>query len=241
MLEIVETIVIPFGLKINILLVLFSISLWQTLYCILRSCLPSKSPEWSCRLVSIIHGAIAGIIGMQQCFGNPCPLLIKNQPSTNVQRLLLAGSAGYFIHDLLWCLVYKTESFLMLCHHIFSLSALIRLFSRSTSGAQACCALGGAEITNPLLQLRWFLRYAGHRESIIFMIAECLFSLLFFMVRILCGTLVMIVVKTDWEIWLMYLILYLISWLFMFNIITYFRKRIMNVHNPPEHMAQVDS
>lgn len=45
-------------------------------------------------------------------------------------------------------------------------------------------ALGLTEITNPLLQVRWFLKHHGKRDTIAFKIIEILFLFCFFVIRL---------------------------------------------------------
>nr|CAD7427171.1 unnamed protein product [Timema monikensis] len=88
---------------------------------------------------------------------------------------------------MIWCLYHQTEGATMLVHHAVSIVALGRILMKGYSGTEAVAGIGGLEITNPLLQVRWFLRTAGYKNTIPFVLVEMCFMATFFVIRILGG------------------------------------------------------
>ncbi|EFA01982.1 TLC domain-containing protein 5 [Tribolium castaneum] len=200
--------------------------IWAASYQLLRATLPSKNREYCCRVLSFLHGIITAFVGINQCFLIDTPFEHPEWRTTNSQRFLMVCSLGYFIHDLVWCFVYQRDSKLMLAHHLYSVCALRRMLYKNNSGAQATCALGSMEISNPMLQIRWFLRSEGYYPSNLYTSVEITFMIIFFLVRIVLGTYFLIVIafqpKNDWDFRVLAVTIYAMSWMFMINITKYF-------------------
>lgn len=69
-------------------------------------------------------------------------------------------------------------------HHIVTVTGLIYYSFKLTQHYYILFALGITEMTNPLLQIRWYLKYHGMRDTINFKIVEGLFILSFFFIRV---------------------------------------------------------
>jgi hypothetical protein len=65
---------------------------------------------------------------------------------------------GYFIFDFAWLLVHQPTEYVMMVHHITSGSGLLFSLYYGVSGCELLATIGGAEVSNPLLQARWFLK-----------------------------------------------------------------------------------
>ncbi|KAK9873053.1 hypothetical protein WA026_020787 [Henosepilachna vigintioctopunctata] len=206
----------------------FSTILWTLCYKMFRRIFPTKSPEYNCRLATVIHGGTTAIVGLNQCFLNENPFHHPNWVTTNLQSGLLIFSLGYFIYDLCWCCYYKTETGLMIVHHVFSIVALKSILWKGYSGGQTSCCLGFMEVTNPFLQLRWLLRYEGYHSTMLFTAVEIFFFTLFFIVRVLIGTYILLNVlfeeKNDTDFKLGIAFFYVISMMFVFRISKYVVK-----------------
>lgn len=96
-------------------------------------------------------------------------------------------------------------------------------------GGQTACALGTMEMTNPLLQGRWFIRYEIGRDNFLFKSVEIIFMVVFFFVRLVIGTyigsLILLNPANNLEYKVMTISLYVMSWLFMVNIYGYFHYK----------------
>lgn len=75
----------------------------------------------------------------------------------------------------------------MLAHHTLSILGIVSALGMGESGIEACAVLFGSEITNPLLQARWFLKQMGRYDSLIGDLVDLLFITLFAFVRIGIG------------------------------------------------------
>lgn len=222
--------------------VVASASLWRFGYTAARLLLPRKSSEYCCRIITFIHGLLVAFIGVNQCFLIDSPFDHPEWRTSYMQSFVMVASLGYFIHDLEWCIKHQKEEKLMIAHHIYSVFALFRMLFKGYSGAQATCALGSMEITNPLLQLRWFIRSEGMYPSVLFTSVETTFMIIFVAIRIVLGTYYMIIIlkepKNDWDFVILSLTIYIMSWMFLFNIIKYllikyfgFKRNFDDLHN----------
>lgn len=194
-------------------------------YIALRRLFKKRDPEYSSRLVAFFHGLVTAFFGINQCFYIDTPFYHPEWRTTYLQTLILVFSAGYFIHDLIWCLQYAREDKLMIVHHIYTVIFLIRILFKKVSGAQTTCGLGAMELTNPLLQARWFIRSEGLYPSLLFLTTETVFLMSYVFVRIILGTYVMSIIikhpKNDTDFIISSIIIYVISWIFFINIIKY--------------------
>lgn len=75
----------------------------------------------------------------------------------------------------------------MLAHHTISILGILLTLWLGESGIEACAVLFGSEITNPLLQTRWFLKHSGRYDSFLGDVVDVLFVLLFVFMRIFVG------------------------------------------------------
>lgn len=205
---------------------LFSTALWSGFYLSVQHLFPEKSPEWCSRAVTFVHGAGSALTGLSECYFQLDSMFESpNEAQTSNQQIILLVSLGYFLFDLIWCLSYQTESWLMLVHHAFSCIALARLLRYNYAGAQTCCGIGGMEVTNPILQIRWFLRTSDYYHTKVFTIADISFILFFFIMRMGFGTYFFINIlfrfKNNAEYILYTGLLYLISLLFVVDILNY--------------------
>lgn len=220
--------------------VYISFTCWCGLYLLASIIFSTKEPEYRSRLVTVIHGVFSAIQGTSQCFQDDWTFREPDKPTNSFQAFLIVFSLGYFMEDLVWCLYYQTESNLMVAHHVYSCIALLRILRSRKAGGQTTCTLGALEITNPLLQARWFIRSHGMRNSVLFIAVEITFILVFTIMRIIIGSvvcfLIVITPANDWEYKFLSGIIYIISWMFMINIVKYIN--IKYLHGDFEHRLQ---
>jgi len=78
----------------------------------------------------------------------------------------------------------------MIFHHILSILGIGFTLCRGINGTELMATLFGTEITNPILQLRWFLRSAGvsARSPTIAMAVDFCFLIVFTVMRICIGS-----------------------------------------------------
>lgn len=80
----------------------------------------------------------------------------------------------------------------MLCHHVVSIFGLSICLVTEYYGTELIALIFGSEITNPLLQLRWFLRKFGYQDTVIAECVDVAFILGFTCIRMGVGTYLMI-------------------------------------------------
>lgn len=222
--------------------ILSSFLSWCFVYLVTTLIFRNRYPEYWSRIVALLHGLYTAFQGTNQCFIDDWSFDDPNKPTTSYQAFIILFSLGYFMEDLLWCLYEKSESNLMVAHHVYSCIALTRILFSGTTGGQTTCVLGAMEITNPFLQARWFIRSHGMRETALFGAVEISFMLLFFVLRIVVGSYVSLLIifnpQNDWEYKILSILIYVMSWMFMVNIGQYFYMKYLR-GNIDERLQQV--
>ncbi|XP_057624741.1 TLC domain-containing protein 5 isoform X1 [Chionomys nivalis] len=216
--------------------VLCSLGGWLSLYTSFCRLNKHRSYEWSCRLVTFTHGVLS--IGLSAYIGfidGPWPFTHPGSPNTPLQVHILCLTLGYFIFDLGWCIYFQSEGALMLAHHTLSILGIIMALSLGESGTEVNAVLFGSEITNPLLQIRWFLRETGHYHSFTGDVVDFLFVALFTGVRIGVGAHLlfceMVSPTPKWFVKVGGIAMYAVSWCFMVSIWRFaWKKSIKKYH-----------
>ncbi|XP_028040262.1 transmembrane protein 136-like [Bombyx mandarina] len=185
----------------------------------------NKSPEWCSRAVTLLHGSVATVVGLYQCGAEaitPCRLTMKTTPW---HYALMLWSWGYFAFDLLWCFVYWGDHYLMLVHHTSALVAVTVYTQKDYTGCTFACTLAFLEVTNPLLQLRWFLKSNGYTKTVLYTMVEVTYLVTFLFVRGILGTYIMMrILKSDIfdvDEKLISLVFYIVSVAFIYDIVGY--------------------
>ena len=115
----------------------------------------------------------------------------------------------------------------MMFHHILSIFGNGFVLHRDVNGTELMATLFGTEITNPVLQLRWFLRYAGvsARSPTIAMTVDLCFLTFFTVMRIVIGSVLLYSYlrhpAPDWIARCASLVIYGLGWVFWYSIICY--------------------
>lgn len=109
--------------------ILISATSWTIIYHFTLKIIP-RDKEYCCRITSFLHGFITAFIGLNHCFSIDVPFYHPEWRTTKSQKCLMVFSLGYFIHDLIWMILYQRDSKLMICHHSYSIFALYRMLYR---------------------------------------------------------------------------------------------------------------
>ncbi|XP_053547560.1 TLC domain-containing protein 5 isoform X2 [Bombina bombina] len=207
----------------SLVLVSCSFAAWITLYVLLCQINNSKPYEWNCRLVTLVHGIL--IISLSAYVGfidGPWPFTYPGSTNTPLQIHVLCLTLGYFFFDLGWCVYFQTEKALMLTHHLLSILGIIMALILGESATEVNAVLFGSEITNPLLQVRWFLRESGQYDTLAGDVVDFLFVALFTIVRIGVGARLLycelLSSKPYWFVKFGGVAMYVVSWCFMISI-----------------------
>ncbi|XP_026184330.1 TLC domain-containing protein 5 [Mastacembelus armatus] len=162
---------------------------WFCLYVLFCFTFTERGPEWNCRLVTLSHGVLIVLLTAYVVFiDGPWPLTHAGTENTELQIFALSICLGYFFFDIGWCVCYRTEGPIMLAHHAASILGILLALFMGVSGCETCGVIFGSEITNPLLQTRWFLRQLDLYDSLLGDAVDLLFILLFATVRVGVGT-----------------------------------------------------
>uniref|UniRef100_A0A3Q3WV79 TLC domain-containing protein n=1 Tax=Mola mola TaxID=94237 RepID=A0A3Q3WV79_MOLML len=210
--------------------VLCSLIGWLGLYLLFCCAFPHRRPEWNCRLVTLSHGVLIVLLTAYVVFiDGPWPLTHAGTENTELQIFSLVVCLGYFFFDLGWCVCHHSEGPVMLAHHAASIAGILLALLMGVSGCETCAVIFGSEITNPLLQSRWFLRQLGLYDGLLGDAVDLLFIVLFATVRVGVGTVMFycelgsprptLVMKLGG------VVMYVIAWVFMVDIARFGYKK----------------
>ncbi|XP_032636678.1 TLC domain-containing protein 5-like [Chelonoidis abingdonii] len=213
-----------------------SLTAWLSLYAGFCYWNQHRTYEWSCRLVSLMHGVLVTCLsGYVALTDGPWPLTHTGTPNTPLQVHVLCLTLGYFIFDLSWCMYFKTEGDLMLSHHMLSIGGMVLVLGLGKSATEINAIVFISEITNPLLQARWFLRETGCYHSFIGEVVDFSFVALFMMLRIgVGGQIIYSVIVSSSPIWLLKaggLAMYIVSLGFMIEICSFARRKVLKKYH----------
>ncbi|CAL1529321.1 unnamed protein product [Lymnaea stagnalis] len=198
---------------------------WTTLYFLLCLWNPSRSYEWHCRTVTVLHAVGITLMAIYSTYViGPWPFTSAGGPNSPMQIRTVGLCLAYFLFDFGWCLYFKTEGPVMIAHHLLSIVGLSWCLFAGYYGTELVATIGGAEVTNPLLQLRWFLRQTGYYKTIAGDIVDWAFILSFGFIRIILGSMLLYsYYQQDTDFWgrLGGTCIYIIGWIFFLGILNY--------------------
>lgn len=209
---------------------------WTDSYFILHMFNRRYSAEWNCRLVTALHAVVATSL----CFTSavltgPWPFSYIGGPNTSLHNTIMVISLGYFLFDFSWCMYMKSEGFVMLAHHIVSIVGLTYSLYQGKAGSELTAVMGASEVTNPFLQLRWFLKESGYYRGRLAVIVDSLFVSVFLIARLGVGSVFHFMCQTSSKLDLVAKgggqAFYIISVIFGLQLVIFFyRKYIRNRH-----------
>ena len=172
-----------------LLAIIGSFLLWLNLYNIIYIINWKSTAEWNCRIVAALHGTVSATLCFISAFIlGPWPFSYIGYPPNLFQCNILVLSFGYFMFDLIWCLYMKTEGIVMLTHHLLSIMGLMYVLRYNIYGCESSAILGASEFTNPLLQLRWFLKQSGQYSGNTALLIDWSFVFFFWGARVVVGS-----------------------------------------------------
>jgi len=170
---------------------LFFAAIWSAYYFLLYFLFHKKyNAEWISRMVSLTHALAIVRSAEYTAYFETWPFDTMGFLNTHHQNLVLCLTAGYFIFEITWCLYMRTEGVLMVIHHAISITSMLISLWTQHSASEVLLTTWGSELTNPFLQIRWFLRETGNYQSIFGFINDLVFFVLFFILRTVVGTVV---------------------------------------------------
>lgn len=172
------------------LAVLGSFLLWGNIYLLLHALLrPHRSTEWTCRIVTTLHAFLLSGLGLASMFIlGPWPFHYLGQPNTQLHTDTVVLSLGYFLFDFTWCVSCQRVDWVTLLHHAVSVFGFSYVLYSGRYGCEITGVLGASELTNPLLQLRWFLKHSDMYSGGVERAVDWTFATLFCSIRLGAGS-----------------------------------------------------
>lgn len=216
------------------LIVIVALILWSCLYLTLNLWFPKLKCEWHCRVVTCVHAIVIVALSAWSVFIlGPWPFYEPAMPNNQLQEFTCAISLGYFLFDFIWCIYFRTEGPVMLFHHVLSMVGNMYVLYYGSNGGEMLATLFGTEITNPLLQLRWFIRQnANLSSSFLATAVDMAFLVMFTIMRIIIATVLFYNYQThprpDTFAKVGSVSIYLIGWVFWIAVVRYaWRKYVL--------------
>jgi len=217
--------------------------------------------EGSSRCVTLVHALlIIFMSGWSAFVEGPWPFTDPADSNTRLEHWTCVVTLSYFIFDLLWCLYFRTEGSVMLFHHVLSIFGNSLVLSREANGCEMMATLFGSELTNPLLQCRWFLRRSSWKSSYLAVLVDVLFLVVFTIMRIGVASVLLYSYLThprpDWVTRCGAVTIYVVGWIFWTAILRYawhkyghyvvskfYKSKVATVHDDStgERNGNVDS
>lgn len=162
---------------------------WSAIYTLLvRVFNKTCSAEWNSRIVAFIHAFLVARYVEFGMYNERSEFLGVGLPNTVQQTYVCCFCLSYFIFETSWCLYMQTEGLVMLAHHVVSLFTISTCLFLNSSGYEASLMIWAAEFTNPLLQMRWFLRTKELHKTLFAKLNEMVFVILFIFMRLFYGS-----------------------------------------------------
>ena len=209
---------------------LFCTSCWLLYYTLLHRVNKTCSPEWNSRVVAFTH-ALLVVQGSGLClFKWPLSMEELDQENTSCQINVIYFSLSYFIFDTCWCMYMQTERIVIFIHHFGMLALLSTSLYLEIYGYASMLILFAGEITNPMLQIRWFLRSKELHFTTFAVVNEALFVILFTIARLFFGSYLLyvlllrgmnIIVKCIGTV------LQIVNYAFMYEVFLLVKKKIL--------------
>lgn len=156
---------------------------WVSVFVCFLNLNKHRSAEWNSRMVAFLHAFLACRNIEMNMIKLPFTFEEFGEASTSFQNNAIAFSIAYFIFETCYCLYAQTEDYVMMLHHFISLTGLIWGYQLKVCGYEVCLLLWVAEFTNPILQIRWFLRESGYQKKWYAKVNEFLFVVIFVFFR----------------------------------------------------------
>lgn len=132
----------------------------------------------------------------------------------------------------------------MLAHHASSIASIVLVLVTGKSGCETCATIFGTELTNPLLQSRWFLRQVGRYNGILGDVVDVLFITMFITMRFAIGSMlfyhVMASPRPSPVIKAGGVVIYFVSWVFMVDVTKFAVKKSRTKYKRWEDKRRLD-
>ena len=135
------------------------------------------------RIVSFIHGLFC-IWFSSKCLLEDYEL---GSPTTSFQDTVITISVGYYIYDTIAMLAYDLYNWSILLHHFMSVCFITVILQTNYGGVEIVWIYFLGEITNPLLQIKCFLKALDQQNTRLYLLVEITYLVCFLIIRIGIG------------------------------------------------------
>lgn len=168
------------------------VALWLLVHIGITSLLPPDSPTrflWANHLTAIVHCVVSLSLAVPATLSLHAFPTILGASNSDLARLTLLVSLGYFLMDLGMGTVLSIADAAVMLHHVVCVAGMAYALWTGRSGAELVTAIAIGESTIPSFSLRWMLRHAGLQETLsrLYIANEVAFFLLFLLFRVLLG------------------------------------------------------
>ena len=207
---------------------IFCISCWSLYYTLLRIVSKTSISEWNSHVVSFTHAILVVQATGYYLFKWPLPIEEFDQENTSYHINVIYFVPSHYIFDTCRGVYMQTERFVMVMHHFVIMGILSASLYLERYGYGCILILFVGELTNPMLQIRWFLRSKElHRTTFPF-VNEALFVMLFIILRMFFGSYIVYVALlsgVNIPLKCLGIALHIVNCSFMYEIFTLVKKR----------------
>lgn len=173
--------------------------IWATILIIATYCVNLKLPHYQlwdfrCRIFSFFHGFFC--IWFSQA-------IIRTRsestsPNTFFEEVSFSISMGYFLFDCISMHILKIDHIIYYIHHIAVLCVVGSALASGKGAYEIASGFLALEMTNPIYQIKGWLKYLGYKKTIVYLIVEFCFYFAFCVSRFIFGGIVLYnILKSD--------------------------------------------
>lgn len=133
------------------------------------------------RIISCLHSSI----GVTLCLYDYLFLQSVGfcSANSNFENYFICFTLGYFIYDLICCILLDLYDKELICHHLFCISGLSIQLVMDFYGMEAIRAYILSEVTNPIMHIRIILRTYGLKFTKLYLCLEFLYIVIYIIAR----------------------------------------------------------
>ncbi|OMJ66501.1 hypothetical protein SteCoe_36628 [Stentor coeruleus] len=143
--------------------------------------------DFRCRIYSFFHGFFCIWFSQTIIFTRLDP----TSPITFFEESVLSISMGYFLFDCIAMRVLKIDNIIYYIHHIAVLCVVGSALVSGKGAYEIASGFLALEMTNPIYQIKGWLKYLGYKKTIGYLVVEIFFYFAFCVSRFIFGGIVL--------------------------------------------------
>ncbi|KAK7280694.1 hypothetical protein RJT34_25761 [Clitoria ternatea] len=160
---------------------------WTTTFLVVRRIFPKRSFDFCTRIVSTLHATLAVTLASLCVQDWSCPICFVTSKSSPQEMQVLAVSLSYLIYDLVCSHFDERVNLDNTVHHLVSIVGIGAGLYYQKCGSEMVAAMWITEVSSPFLHFRQLLKELGYRDTLLNLIADILFAIIFTVARMLVG------------------------------------------------------